>query len=227
MSTVAFVELKANSDAQNKIRIAQLLLQQVSLSRMSRFKQATAVLGTDCCKQWWLVHFSKRNALSVEQFKHGDVCLRAFESLIKSISDRMVELAVLPTISEDNHGADGSGSNASENSGDGGGGSGGDGHSGNGASDRDEGKGIGGDNTGFDGHDTRDCGGVNDSQAPQHAAIMREVYLQRVADALSAEFALEGDDKLRVPSWALAADSEYSTPQRLRLTAQALQSINV
>jgi hypothetical protein len=79
---------------------------------MLRFGQAAVVLGTDCCAQWWHLHFSKRNSISVQPFEHDSVCLRAFESLISSISDRQSMVAPMWNISEGGGGAgsDGSGS---------------------------------------------------------------------------------------------------------------------
>jgi hypothetical protein len=95
--TLALTELKVSAE---KIRVYQLLLQIVSLSRMSRFKQGVVVLGTDCCAGWVLVHFERRNHIVTEEFMNGSVCLQRLHELLASIESRHQSLLPLPRVDE-------------------------------------------------------------------------------------------------------------------------------
>jgi hypothetical protein len=95
--TLALTELKVSAE---KIRVYQLLLQIVSLSRMSRFKQGVVVLGTDCCTGWVLVHFERHNHIVTEEFKNGSVCLQRLHDLLASIESRQQSLRRLSRIDE-------------------------------------------------------------------------------------------------------------------------------
>jgi hypothetical protein len=83
------VEIKRSS-ANSKP--AQMVLEVVSLSLVSRFQKGVVLLGTDGCAKWCIVHFSKHNEVSQQYFSNGRRCLAEYESMLHSSFERGEEL---------------------------------------------------------------------------------------------------------------------------------------
>jgi hypothetical protein len=70
----------------------QQLLELVSLSRMSRYKQGVVLLGTDLNGKWQIFYFQKSNHVVCQQYASGSVAISVLKSFITSTSARLEQL---------------------------------------------------------------------------------------------------------------------------------------
>jgi hypothetical protein len=96
LQTVALVELKTGKA---ELKLGQLLLQLVSLSKISRQSQGVVTLGTDCAAKWLLLHFSAYNEIDVQSYEHGEKCITDFKNHILGGTEKRDKNVAPPKLS--------------------------------------------------------------------------------------------------------------------------------
>mmetsp|Transcript_33172 Transcript_33172/g.81451 ORF Transcript_33172/g.81451 Transcript_33172/m.81451 type:complete len:192 (+) Transcript_33172:2-577(+) len=91
------VEFKTtNADLQ----ICQNLLEEVSMSRVSKYGESVVLLGTDLNSKWQGCYFDKLHHITCQSFKFGSVALEFYKSMLCSVHQRARNLLRMSSIQE-------------------------------------------------------------------------------------------------------------------------------
>jgi hypothetical protein len=85
---LCIVEFKTDKE---QLKFPQQLLELVSVSNMSDYRQGTVLLGTDLNKKWEIMHFEKPNHIVCQVYKFGSVAISELRKLLMTASVRLEE----------------------------------------------------------------------------------------------------------------------------------------
>jgi hypothetical protein len=94
---VGLVEFKTDKAP---LQVYQLLLEHVSLSRVSKYGESVVLLGTDLNAKWQVCYFDKLHHITCQSFQYGSVALEFFKTLLGSVHQRANNLRPMSSIRE-------------------------------------------------------------------------------------------------------------------------------
>jgi len=81
-------------------KACQLLLEEVCLSRVSKYGESVVLLGTDLNSKWQVCYFDKLHHITCQSFKFGSVALEFFKTMLRSVHQRANSLCLMASIQE-------------------------------------------------------------------------------------------------------------------------------
>lgn len=76
-----------------KLDFYQQLLELVSITYMSDYRQGAVLLGTDLNKKWQIMYFDRPNHVVCQTYKYGSVAIKELKHFLTSASERLADLS--------------------------------------------------------------------------------------------------------------------------------------
>jgi len=76
-----------------KLDFFQQLLELVSITYMSDYRQGAVLLGTDLNNKWQIMYFDRPNHIVCQTYKYGSVAIKELKHFLASASERLADLS--------------------------------------------------------------------------------------------------------------------------------------